>query len=455
MAHFLIEFRLHGYAREYAKWARARTLREARRLGVRRLREPRFVPHITLFGPAEAHNLRKVVRELERVGREYTLVPFTLGIKRGEFKNEDVNWLYLDVQPSPQLEQFRYELAQSLLKREKKTHDTCQHYDRNSKYKFHCSIGKYDPRHSRRFEKLADYAETKCSLEAFKQRKVSLFGRLLNMIERYILRAEGEDEPGISQHLLRITVLGKGSRIKAEYDLALGRVLSRREALSGHLWRRTIEKLKELRSAPSEEHLAISNKSAYFIAATHFDHKNIIRYCHRPFSNVTEMNRAMENQWNNTVGDNDVVYFVGDWSFGRRARPAAYWKQRLQGNTVSIKGSHDGHHSGIRFQQFKELHVTGYNFLLIHSPNPNDKHQTQEQKQKLQNWHGWIIHGHKHNNDLKDYPFINGERKTINVSVELIDYRPLNIDRILSLNIDSIKRMETLNSQPERWQGNQ
>jgi calcineurin-like phosphoesterase family protein/2'-5' RNA ligase len=436
MAHLLVEFRFHGYAREYARWARARTLREARRLRVRRLREPRFVPHITLFGPTEAHNLRNVVREVERVGQKYTLVPFKLGIKRGAFQNEDVNWLYLDVQPSSQLERFRYELAQSLLKLERKIHDTCQHYDRNPKYKFHCSIGKYDPRHSARFEKLADYAETKCSLEAFKQRKVSLLGRVFNIIERYIFRAEGKDEPGISQHLLRITILGKGSRIKAEYDLVLGKALSRREALSGYWWKRTIEKLKELRSSPPEEHLSISNKSVYFIGDTHFDHKNIIRYCHRPFSNVTEMNQTIENNWNSTVRDNDIVYFLGDWSFGRGAKPATYWKRRVNGNISSVQGSHDK----AKFDMSRVLHVGGYSFLLIHNPEAREIE-----------WHGWIIHGHVHNNKMDKYPFINGERKTINVSAELIDYRPVSLEHLLSLDLDSIRRMRTIDSQPERW----
>jgi len=436
MARFLVEFRLHGYAREYARWARARTLGEARRLGPRRLREPRFVPHITLFGPAEAHDLRNVVREVERVGRKYTLVPFQVGVKRDEFRNEDVSWLYLDVRPSPQLEQFRRELAESLFKLEEKIYDTCQHYDRNPKYKFHCSIGKYDARHSDRFEKLADYAEAKCSLEAFKERNVSLFGKLVNVIERYILRAEGTGEPGISQHLLRVTVLGRRGRIEAEYDFVLGKMLSRREALSGYWWKRTIEKLKGLRTSPPEERLSISNKSVYFIGDTHFDHRNIIRYCHRPFSNVTEMNQTIENNWNKTVRDNDTVYFLGDWSFGRGARPATYWKRRMRGNIFCIQGSHDR----IKFDMSRVVHVDRYSFLLIH--NPEDRRI---------DWHGWIIHGHVHNNRMDEYPFINGERKTINISAELIGYKPVGLEHLLSLDLDSIKRMRTIDSQPERW----
>ncbi len=450
MAHFLVEFRLHGYARAYAKWARTRTLREARRLGVRRLREPRFVPHITLFGAADAHNLRNVIREVERVGGRYTCVPFKIGIRRGEFQVEDANWLYLDIQSSPELEQFRYELAQGLLGRGRVIYDTCPPYDRKPKYKFHCSIGKYNPRDSAKFEKLAEYAETKCSLETFKQRQISLLGKLVNIIEKNIFKTE-EEAPGISQHLLRVTVLGGRSRIQAEYDLVLGRMLSRRQALSGYWWRRTVEKFKELRSPPREEHLSISNKSVYFIGDTHFDHKNIIRYCRRPFSSVTEMNNTIKNNWNGTVGDNDMVYFLGDWAFGWRHKPAKYWKRQLKGNIVSIRGSHDRKAGGIQFRDFEELHVNGYDFLLIHNPNPGDKRQTEKQKQKLQNWHGWVIHGHVHNNKMDGYPFINGERKTINVGVELIDYNPVSLEYLLSLNLGSIKRMRTIDSRPERW----
>ncbi len=242
---FLVEFRLQGYAKKYANWASARTLREAKKLRIRELKSRRFVSHICLFGPARTNNLRRVIAEVERIGREYTLVPFKLG-EFDKFRNPDANWLYLDVHPSPDLEQFRYELAQSLRRSERIIYDTCESHDHGLKYKFHSSIGKYDPRDNDQFEKLSDYAETKCSLEVFKQHKASVFSKLLNIIKKYIFRVE-EDDTGIYLYLLRVTVLGKGSRIQCEYDLVLKRLLSRREALSRHWYRKTIEKLGDLR----------------------------------------------------------------------------------------------------------------------------------------------------------------------------------------------------------------
>jgi len=95
---------------------------------------------------------------------------------------------------------------------------------------------------------------------------------------------------------------------------------------------------------------------------------------------------------------------------------------------------------GIKLENTKVLHVNGYDFLLIH--NPSDR-KTE--------WHGWVIHGHVHNHNMDNYPFINGERKTINVSAEVINYTPVSLRYLLSLDLDSIKRMRTIDSQPERW----
>ena len=437
-AGFFVEFRLRGYAKEYAKWANARIHREARRLRIRELRERRFVSHITLFGPARTNNLRRVIAEVERTCRKYTLVSFKLG-GFDNFQNPDSNWLYLDVQPSSDLEQLRYELAQNLLRSERIIYDTCQSFDHRSKYRFHSAVGKYAPGDKDKFRKLLDFAETKCGLENFRQQKASAFGKLFNIIKRHVFRVE-EDDPLISLHLLRVTVLGRRSRIQGEYDLILKKLLSRRKALSRYWSRKTIEEFKIELSPPEEERLSVSSASKYyFIGDTHFDHKNIIKYCHRPFSSVAEMNEVIKDNWNSTVGDADTVYFLGDWSFGRGARPADYWMRQLKGHIVSIKGSHDREVSSIRFERARVLRVDDHSFLLIH--NPEDRNT---------NWQGWVIHGHVHNNNMDKYPFINGKQKTINVSPELINYKPVSLSYLLSLDLDSIKWMQTIDDQPER-----
>lgn len=232
---FLVEFRLRGYSQKYAKWARAHAHQEAKRLRIKELKGRRPVSHITLFGSAETNNLRQVIREVEGIGRRYTLVPFKIG-GFGSFKDPKKNVLCLNVGPSPKLEQFRYELAQSLLR----ISTNCKRWDRDQKYSFHSTIGEYHPRDNAKFEKLCNRVKTQCSLETFKQRKASIFGRLFNIIKKYVLGVEEEDL-NVNQHLLRVTILGKGSRIQREYDLVLKRSLSRRQALSRYWWRKTID----------------------------------------------------------------------------------------------------------------------------------------------------------------------------------------------------------------------
>ena len=91
-----------------------------------------------------------------------------------------------------------------------------------------------------------------------------------------------------------------------------------------------------------------------------------------------------------------------------------------------------------RIKEYEILRYKNHKFLLVHDPDNLPI-----------KWDGWIIHGHKHNNDMKNYPFINGEKKTINVGVELLNYKPIDLDFIISLKPDSIKRMELVDSKPE------
>ena len=51
----------------------------------------------------------------------------------------------------------------------------------------------------------------------------------------------------------------------------------------------------------------------FFTSDLHLGHANIIRYCDRPFANVGEMDAELIRRWNETVGEEDVVYFLGDF----------------------------------------------------------------------------------------------------------------------------------------------
>lgn len=55
----------------------------------------------------------------------------------------------------------------------------------------------------------------------------------------------------------------------------------------------------------------------FYISDCHFGHKNIIAYDQRPFFSVEEMDAAMIQNWQKVVSDNDTVYILGDFCWGK------------------------------------------------------------------------------------------------------------------------------------------
>lgn len=152
---------------------------------------------------------------------------------------------------------------------------------------------------------------------------------------------------------------------------------------------------------------------AYFISDTHFNHKNIIRYCDRPFEDVKEMNETMITYWNKTVKPNDTVYHLGDFSLCNKSSSELI-ARKLNGKKILIRGNHDKRSDkwflDIGFNKVcKKLRIG--NYLLSHRPIKNLKV-------------GLInIHGHIHNNEVQL-----DTRFHINVSVEIIGYKPMWIN---------------------------
>jgi len=213
MANFYIEFRFHRYPKDYLKGLINEIAHEFRVKGALKYRP---VPHITLYGPSQARSLDSVLSKVERVAKRYTLVPFSIrGFDRHNGKNGKV--IAAGITASPELKSLRRELANELNKIVKR--DDRQPWDNESDYWFHTTIAMKDI--DRQFEAIWHYINKK-------------------------------EKPHINQHLVRITVLNRRRRIEREYDLMFKRWLSRREALSKHWWRKTINKLRELQGLPPE-----------------------------------------------------------------------------------------------------------------------------------------------------------------------------------------------------------
>lgn len=88
----------------------------------------------------------------------------------------------------------------------------------------------------------------------------------------------------------------------------------------------------------------------YVIADTHFGHKNIASINdsswnkgQRPYNSLHEMNKALIEGINDTVGQEDTLYHLGDWSFGGIENIWNFRKRIICENIHLILGNHDDH----------------------------------------------------------------------------------------------------------------
>jgi calcineurin-like phosphoesterase family protein len=157
-------------------------------------------------------------------------------------------------------------------------------------------------------------------------------------------------------------------------------------------------------------------RNIWVVSDTHFGHSNIIKYCDRPFVNFEEMNEKMIENWNNVVKDGDIIYHLGDVYFGKSN--TSNFNHRLKGRKRLILGNHDTGKDPILLNMFEKILVwrmfPEFKLLLTHVP----VHESSLEVKVLKN-----VHGHVHKNSLTD-------ERYINVSVEMINYTPVNIDSL-------------------------
>ncbi len=76
----------------------------------------------------------------------------------------------------------------------------------------------------------------------------------------------------------------------------------------------------------------------YVTADTHFGHKKILEYNNRPFISIEDMDRCIINNINEKVKPNDILWHLGDFSFGKQE----HYRKLIKCRTVNLlRGNHD------------------------------------------------------------------------------------------------------------------
>ncbi len=165
----------------------------------------------------------------------------------------------------------------------------------------------------------------------------------------------------------------------------------------------------------------------YFTSDFHFNHYNIIRYTHRPFKTLEEMNSIIIHNFNQRVKKEDIVFYLGDFCFrsgskrgeGELEKPEFFLNQLNCKNIVFVSGNHDKNNSLKTSIQSLVIRHGGRILFLVHNPeycNPN---------------YELNIVGHVHDK-WKFRRYRRGETFTdcCNVGIEQWNYYPVTINEI-------------------------
>lgn len=168
----------------------------------------------------------------------------------------------------------------------------------------------------------------------------------------------------------------------------------------------------------------------WLISDTHFGHRNITKYSHRP----PAVDSLIVQEWITHVPSQDTVLHLGDLTLGG-GKSSRVWFERaiagsqLPGNKLLILGNHDRQpldwYASQGFQVISPFEIIwrGRRISFSHYPWNNDDRGSPPDLIR--------IHGHIHNNGYSRTEFIPFLRNHINVSIEQMKYRPVNLEALL------------------------
>lgn len=184
----------------------------------------------------------------------------------------------------------------------------------------------------------------------------------------------------------------------------------------------------------------------WFTSDHHFGHKNIIKYCNRPYSSIEEMNDSLISNWNSKVKKNDTIYYLGDFTLGNSATK---YYDLLNGSISFLPGGHDhrwlSHEVGFDGVLDAKHRVTPALLILTGLIKANLKQPITMCHYPLLSWeqshYGSIhLHGHSHgtlgiitnSGDTRIHPEAGGKHgKRMDVGIDAQNYFPTSIDEVI------------------------
>ena len=186
--------------------------------------------------------------------------------------------------------------------------------------------------------------------------------------------------------------------------------------------------------------IKLDKHKIFFTSDTHYGHTNICRGVSnwrdadgnvpvkqtRDFKSLDHMNDVIVESINSVVGENDILFHLGDFSFGGFDNIEEFRNRIICKNIHLILGNHDHHIERNKgdiqrlfssVNQYLRLSVSGYEFVLMHYP--------------ISSWHNMntgVIHLHGHVHLPRNKKLAQG--KAMDVGVDGNGLMPYSLNEI-------------------------
>ncbi len=184
----------------------------------------------------------------------------------------------------------------------------------------------------------------------------------------------------------------------------------------------------------------------WFTSDLHFFHNNVIRNSGRPFKSMEEMHETLIENWNKRVGKKEVVYVLGDFSFGGMEKTKEILS-RLKGYKILIKGNHDRDAEWMLRAGFDKVYE---NYYIELNPGNRKVFLSHFQyhpswwrtiKLRVMGWGQYLRYNHKRMVDEGGWLFmahVHSRKKVwgdgmIHVGVDAWDYAPVSHTTLMKL----------------------
>jgi len=148
----------------------------------------------------------------------------------------------------------------------------------------------------------------------------------------------------------------------------------------------------------------------WFTADEHYFHENIIKYCNRPFHSIHYMNADLVKYHNEVVGEEDIVFHLGDFSFGDKEKTQSIIDLLNGKYHHFVKGSHDNWLND-DIENIFEVNIDGHHIVLCHYAM---------RVWPRSHYNSWHLFGHSHGRLREIYG------KSMDVGVDCNQFRPIS-----------------------------